>query len=145
MKPDYFDAFKIDNDWNSELVEENCAKVKVSNKKPKGNLRLKNDDFEKIIDRYELMNGHNRTDTCFYKYHVFCESDQYGKELYYVYGITKFSSRYGEYISNHNEYAVIFNADGTFSQNGIIKIHTPMDSATAILELKQVNNWNKSD
>lgn len=145
LEPDYFDAFKMDNDWNSELVEEKCAKVKISNKKPKGVLRPKDDAFDKIIYLYEMRNGYTGTDSSFYKFSIFSEADRYGKELHYVYGMTKNTLRNGQYVFDTYEYAIIFNADGTCGKNGIIRIPTPADSRAAIHELKENNNWNKPD
>lgn len=145
LEPDYFDAFKIENDWNSELIEENCAKVKISNKKPKGVLHPKDREFDKIIYLYEMRNGYTGTDSSFYKFSIFSEADRYGKELHYVYGMTKNTLRNGQDVFDTYEYAIIFKADGTCDKNGIIKLSAPADSVAAIHELKENNNWNKPE
>jgi hypothetical protein len=51
----------------------------------------------------------------------------------------------GEKEFGYHEYAIILNADGTCSYNGIAKIPTPEDSFTIIKELKRNNGWNLSN
>ena len=142
---DYFEQLKEANDWNCELNEEKCAKIKVTNKKANGRNHLRDYEFDEIIYPYEVKNGYTGEDDSFCKFSVYCEADSYGRELYYVYGMTMNTLENGEKEFGYYEYAIILNADGTCSDNGIVRIPTPEDSFTIIKELKLSNNWNLSN
>lgn len=145
IEDDYFAQLKEANDWNCELNEEKCVKIKVTNKKANGRNHLRHYEFDEIIYPYEVKNGYNGEDDSFHKYSIYCEADSYGRELYYVYGMTMNTLKNGENEFGYYVYAIILNADGTCSDNGIVRIPTPEDSFTIIKELKLNNNWNLSN
>ncbi len=139
------EQLKESNDWNKEIDNEKCEKVKIRNKKPEGKLVRLDYDFNRVIYPYEVKNGYTGEDRYIYKTAIFCETDSYGRELYYVYVIKKNKTDSGENEFGFYDYAIIFNSDGTCPENGIIKILNVEDSFALINELKQNNNWNCPD
>ena len=142
MDSGMLEQFKECNDWNQEFQNERCAKVKISGKKPEGKLRPKTHALDKIIYPYELRNGYTGEDDSFCKFSLYCESDAYGRELHYAYGMTMNTDENGEHVFGYYEYAIVLNADGTCPTNGIVKIANPEDSHAIVNELKQNTHWN---
>lgn len=130
------------NDWNREFNEEKCVKLKADNKKSEGKIHPKKHTFNEIIYNYETKNGYAGEDKSFFQYSEYCETDAYGRELYFVCGMTMNTAENGENISDCYNYAIIFNADGTCSDNGIIRIEDIAESFNSVNELKENNNWN---
>lgn len=130
------------NDWGREFNGEKCLKVKINSKKPKGELRPRDYEFDEIIYPYEVKNGYDGEDDSFCKFSIYCEADSYGRELHYVYASTMNEEENGEKVFEYYSYAIILDAEGICSENGIVKISNLEDSLKQINELKQNNNWN---
>lgn len=139
------EELKNANDWGRELNEERCVKAKLTEKKPEGKLQPEDAVFDQILFPYMLRNGYTGRDRSICRYSVYCETDAYGKELYYVYGATKDPGVDGETVYASYDFAVILNADGTCPQNGIAEIPALADSAAVISKLKLDTNWNGTD
>lgn len=137
------ESLKKENDWNKPISEEKLTKVKISKKKSEGKIKPKDYEFDKIIYTFETANGYSGTDDNFCKYSVYCGTDKNGKELHYVYGMTMNTSETGENVFDYYEYAIILNADGTCSENGIARINNVQNSFETVRKLKQDNNWKK--
>ena len=147
LAPDFLDALKEANDWNRELNEERCAKAKFVEKKPKGKLDPEKSEFDSVLYPYIVENGYTGIDRSICSFTDYCETDAYGRELYYVSGITSDLEEDGQKLSRvfeNYDFAVVLNADGTFPENCIVEIPTPADSAAAISKLKQDTNWKVS-
>ncbi len=142
LNNEILEQLKKANDWGLEINTEKCSKAKLTNKKPEGKLHPEDFEFDYIIYPFEVKNGYKGTDRSFCKYSIYCESDSYGKELHYVYGMTMNKTDNGEDVFDTYEYAIILNADGTCSENGIVRISDIKNSMALIEELKQNNNWN---
>lgn len=130
------------NDWNRPINTENCVKIKISDQKPNGKLCPTDDAFDAIIYPYEVKNGYTGQDKRIYHHSYYSETDAYGRELHYVFGMTVNKTAAGETEAGYYEYAIIFDTDGTCSEDGIVKITDIKESYAAISELKQKNNWN---
>lgn len=145
LPPDYFDALKEANDWNQELNEARWAKVEISKRKPENRLHPDDAFFDRIIYPYMVKNGYTGKDRSIAMYAICSETDIYGKELFYVYGTTGDPTKSGATMYGAYDFAIILNADGTFTENGIVEIPTPEDSTAAIRKLKLDTHWNVSD
>lgn len=132
------------NDWGQEINNDACTKAKINDEKPEGKLRPRRYEFDEIIYPYEVKNGYTGEDDDFCQFSIYCETDSYGRELHYVYGATVNKADNGENVVGHYDYAIILNADGSCSENGIVKISNIEDSLALIDELKENNNWNKA-
>ena len=142
LDSDYFDSLKKDNDWNMEPVKEKCAKVAITNKKPKGIMQPEDDAFDDLLYAFERRIGYPGTDDNIYRTNVYCETDRYGRELHYILGVVKNTQKKNE-DSNFAHYAIILNPDGSCSEKGIIKISSPKESETAVRTLKALSGWNQ--
>ena len=144
LPPDYFDTFKQENDWGKELEEERCAKLVISGKKQEGALKPKRAQFNSIIYPYEVRNGYVGRDQDFCNYFRYCETDRFGRELYYVFGMTGNLLENGETMYRSHLYAIVLNSDGTCPEHGIIKFSTRQGSPARVKMLKENTGWNKT-
>lgn len=140
--PAVLEQLKTLNDWNQPFDEAKCAKAKISKDKPEGKLRPDKHVFNKAMHSYEVKNGYTGEDDSIYSFSYYCETDLYGRELHYAYGMTMNTLDSGEKIFDYCDYAVIFNADGTCPENGIMRIHNIEDSFAVVNTLKQSVGWN---
>lgn len=134
---------KMRNDWNKELDESKCTKTQKTTIKPDGNVKVKDYEFDTIIYSYAKANGYQGSDKKTFKFSKYCNSDIYGKELYYVYCMSSDDYGNGETVYGTYDYAVIVNSDGSFSDNPIVEITDLTNSYETIELLKQQNNWNQ--
>lgn len=136
------ELLKEANDWNQEFNIEKCAKVPISDKKPEGKLQLRDSQFDRILYSYERKNGYTGAAEELYRYSYYCERDSFGRELHYVYGLTKNKYDNDEIDWGGCEYAIIIEANGRCQENGIVKILNVEDTPALINELKQNTKWN---
>lgn len=141
---DYLEQLKEANDWNKELNIDRCKEIKITNKKPDGELQPSDSDFDKIIYPFEVKNGYSGEDKSFCRFSVYCSKDSYDRELHFVYGSTINDAENDGKKVDIYKYAIILNADGSCSDNGIARISNIEDSLAIINELKQNNNWNSA-
>ena len=137
----WLDALKKRNDWNQVPDESKCTKMPLAERKPEGNVDMKSYDFDVSIYPYAKANGYNGTDQGICHYFLYCNADSTGKELYYVYGISRDDDGNGGTKHSYYTYAVIVNPDKTISKNAIVEIKDPSDSHQLIKELKELNDW----
>ena len=137
-------TLKERNDWNREMNLGKCTKAEISDQDPSG--KLKASECEPIIKEYAKQNGYNGDDTLF-RYEIFCNSDSYGRELYYVYGVGR--DVLGEGVSptsktQYYEFAVIFEPDNSCSMESICEVSSDsLDYYEKIIELKKLAHWNQ--
>lgn len=143
VDPAAIEDLKARNDWGRELDEEKCAKAKLVTSKPKGKVAVSKDDIDEIAYPYAKANGYEGTDEETCKRIEYCSTDAYGRELYHVYCISKDEDENGENVFTNFHYAVIVNADGTFSDAPIVWIKDPTESYELIQMLKEQNNWDQ--
>lgn len=150
---DYRDIFseediatlKERNDWNKEINLELCTKSPIIDRKEYAT-GVKEKDFEKAIKEYAVTVGYKGDDTI-YRYSIYCNSDVYGRELYYVYGVGR--DVYGEGVSPSStdqefEFAMIINPDKTCPIDNIYEISNVSENHWEIIKsLKQTAGWNQ--
>ena len=122
------EELKALNDWNKEFDESKCTKAKISKKMPKSELDLQDYQFFRPIKSYVETEENPKNDNFQCQYFLYCNSNSSGKELYYV------CTRTGYH------YAVIVNADGSFSDSAVVEVD-PTTYHKRIKELKQQNGW----
>lgn len=138
-------ALKELNDWNKALNLDKCTKAPRSNQKPDGALKIKDKDFEKAIKPIVQKLGYKGDDNI-YRYYNYCNTDKYGRELYYVYGVGR--DVYGEGVSPTSkdqefEFAMIFNPDKTCPAENIYVLTDKTLTFDALKQLKQTVGWNQ--
>jgi hypothetical protein len=143
VDPAAIEELKQRNDWGRELDEEKCAKAKLVTSKPKGAVDVSENDIDEIAYPHAKANGYEGTDDKTCKWIRYCSTDTYGRELYCVSGIAKDEDENGENVFTNFTYAVIVNADGTFSDDPIVWIKDPTQSYELIKVLKEQNNWDQ--
>nr|MBE6545307.1 hypothetical protein [Oscillospiraceae bacterium] len=140
------ESLKEANDWNKPLDADKCTRTAVvDSKNDEGTLRLDEDDFERVIKSYVTEHGYKGDDTI-YRHSVYCNTDKYGREIFYVYGVGRDVK--GEGLSPTSEskwyyFAIIFNPDKSCPKENIYEIIDPTESYEAIKQLKEDCGWNK--
>lgn len=132
------------NDWGEPFDVEKCTRTAIVERKQKGTLGLQEDDFEKYIKAYAGANGYKGDDTIF-RYSEYVNTDKYGREIYYVYGVgsdvdgegTSPSSKYKYY-----ELAMIINPDGSCPISNVHEIVEMENIYEEIMELKGDCGWD---
>lgn len=133
------------NDWGKEIDENKCVKKAVVTRND-GALDISEKTFEKITREYATRLGDKGNDTI-YRFSIYNTCDKYGRELYFVWGISR--DVYGEGISptstaRYFHFAVIFNPDGSYDQNTCItEIQDIVNFKAELLVLKYANQWNQ--
>lgn len=138
-------ALKELNDWNKELNLDKCTRAACSHRKPHGALKIKEKEFEKAIKPVAQKMGYKGDDTI-YRYCEYCNTDKYGRELYYVYGVGR--DVYGEGVSTTStdqefEFAIIFNPDKTCPEENVYVLTDKASTFDALKLLKQTAGWNQ--
>ncbi len=143
VKPEIINELLANNDWNKEIDDSKCSKSEITDDKPIGQLDISDSDFDEIIYDYAVEHGYKENDTPQFKLAKFCNSDKYGRELYYVYA-TRLHKSYsqGDTLLRF-EYAIIFNPDGSCPDGGIIEITDVSESYGIVKSLKETCDWNK--
>lgn len=143
VDPAAIEDLKQRNDWGLALDEEKCAKAELVTSKPEGKVAISKKDIDEVAYPHIKANGYEGTDESTCRFLRYCSTDAYGRELYYAYGMSRDEDENGETVWGDFDYAVIVNADGTFSESPIVWIKDPTQSYELIKVLKEQNNWDQ--
>lgn len=142
------ESLKEANDWNKPLDEAKFTKSEIVDRKnEEGTLGLEREDFDKAIEPYVVEQGYKGRDSnSISRFFVHCNTDKYGREIYYVYGVG-FDVK-GDGISPESEhitydFAMIFNPDKSCPLENIYEITDPAECYEAIKQLKENCGWDK--
>ncbi|MDE7214021.1 MAG: hypothetical protein K2N42_05530 [Anaeroplasmataceae bacterium] len=135
------------NDFNKEFDETKCIKKEIVTLKKSPKLPK---DVEKELK--VLCEDFARTSGCkgessVYRYVEFCTYDNYGRMLFYVFGIH--SDMYGQGVSpdSKNRYfdmAIIFNPDWSFDEeNAILELTDLFHYQKELKKFKEYHQWNQ--
>ena len=138
----FLTELKERNDWNEAVDIYKCKKAKVIDEKSDGKLRVSETELDELIFECAKENGYTGTDDNSFRFSNYCNSDIYGRELYYIYcfGGDDVSEDETEYFSH--EFALIVEPDGSISKDGIVQINNMEDSYEAVAELKESYGWD---
>ena len=135
------------NDWNNEINEEKCIKVKIIREKNQPKItKSKEKQFEQIIKKLAKDTGYKGKDTIF-RYAIYCTTDNYGRTLYYTYGVGRDVN--GEDVSSKSltryfNLVIIFNKDGTFDETiCVMELSDKYSYQAELKQFKYLNGWNQ--
>lgn len=140
-----FSHLKESNDWGKPMNEDKCVKKRTTTRN-KGVLDISEKTFKQITREYATIIGDKGNDTI-YRFDLYSTSDCYGRELYYVWGVSR--DVYGEGISptstsQYFDFAIIFNPDGSYNKNTcIIEIQDIINFKEELILFKIKNQWNQ--
>lgn len=141
---DAINQFKIENDWDLEIKENLCLRHPYVNRRPNGELNIKEKEFESVIKTYVHNHGYKGDDTI-YRYSYFSQNDKNGKELYFASGCGSDVEGQGvspDSVSKWYRFAIIFNEDKSCPDTNIVEITDIKESFNVVKELKTAANWN---
>ncbi|MDE6075985.1 MAG: hypothetical protein K2G26_06075, partial [Clostridia bacterium] len=133
------------NDFDKEYDESKCIKTTITrHKETLGCSKNIEKKLETLCKQYAKDNGCKGEDSV-YRYSLYCTSDDYGRMLFYIYGIHRDVK--GEGISPNSEnmsfdLAIIFNPDWSFdTANSLLWLKDNYQND--LKEFKQLHNWNQ--
>lgn len=149
---------KIHNDWGKEFNAQKCEKVKIQqnsssvvNQNRNGELKVNISFFSEIFSdcivdfglTEQDFNGEKLSQIYYYcSAYLFCNKDEYGRELYFVSGYVDYESE-SIGMTYYLELAVIIQPDKTFIEGAYaIELPSKYNYVDAVQQLKQNNGWN---
>ena len=145
VDPEVLKALKARNDWNCEPDASKYTKAQISNKKPQGKIRMRDYEFDEVVYPYAKANGYEGKDTSISRSFEYCNSDLYGRELYFVFGMSSDDDGQGGTVYAQYIYAVIVSPGKKFSENPLVEIAAPTESYENVRRLKEQNHWNQPE
>jgi len=140
------DKLKELNEWNTPIQTSYCIKAKISRLKEDPPLNIKGKEFEEIFRQAAKESGCKGVDLV-YRFSVYCTSDDYGRVLFYGFGIHRDVKGEGVSPTSEKMYfdlAIIFNADGSYDLFKCMVVLNDLYSYQEQLkDLKHLNNWNQ--
>ena len=140
------ESLKEVNNWNKPIDLDKCTKAEIYNRKgDEGPMKISNNEFEKAIKSYVRDHGYSGDDYI-YRYSRYCNTDKYGREIYYVYGVGRDAN--GEGVSTTSEskeyhFAIIFNPDRSCPKENVCEITTDSEFYNTVEQLKENCGWNE--
>jgi len=148
----YFSTDKIDelkkiNDWNKEINESKCTKVKIETKKSVPDLKFTEAQFESTFKKIAKLNGYE-VKYKIYRSSLYLTSDNYGRALYYAWGIGRDVDGGGLGPNSPHvrfDIVLIINQDGTYDEDYyVMQIEDLYTYQDILKEFKELNKWNQS-
>ena len=139
------EALKEVNDWEKPFNAEKCTRTAVVDRKQQGTLGLEEEDFEKYIQEYAKTVGYKGDDNIF-RYFEYVNTDKYGREIYYVYGVGRDVKGEGVSPSSEHQYftlAMIFNPDKTCPISNICEVTEDAANYERVKKLKLDCGWDE--
>jgi hypothetical protein len=135
------------NDWNKEINEEKCVKVEMISKKDLPKItKKKENQFQLLFKKVAKSTGYKGDDNL-YRYAKYCTSDNYGRTLYYVYGIGTDVNGEGvspNSLSREFHIVIIFKPDGTIDENiCVMELTDIYKYQDGLKRFKELNSWNQ--
>jgi hypothetical protein len=138
-------SLKEKNDWEKELDESKFIKAEIVRRKTEPDIKIKELDFEILFKKIARDTDYKGKDALF-RNSVYCTSDDYGRMLYYGYGIGKDIYDNGVYPDTPRRYfqlALIFNPDGSYNENiCILELTDLLSYQDDLKAFKDKNGWN---
>lgn len=138
------EALKVANDWEKPFNAEKCTRTAVVDSKQQGTLGLEEEDFEKYIQEYVKTVGYKGDDNIF-RFFEYVNTDKYGREIYYVYGVGCDVRGEGVSPSSEHQYftlAMIFNPDKTCPVSNICEVTEDAANYERVKQLKLNCGWD---
>lgn len=125
------------NDWNQPINEMKCKRANVVTEMPKSQLKIKDQEFNRLAKSYFSQIGIPYTEQSVYHHDNFFIADAYGREIYFVCCVTR-----GVENPEYYYLVMMFNPDGTCTPNkAIMLIKNTEDYREALKAFKEQNGW----
>lgn len=136
---------KEQNDWDNPLDLSVYEKSMIITEKSEGKLTVDSAKLEKLVLDRARQFGYTGSDTSIFRYSRYCNTDKYGRELYYLYAMGMDYNADGSTFLDSYDFALIVNPDGKINANSIVKIDNPAESYEKVLKLKEEHGWNTKE
>ena len=139
---------KLLNDFEKEFDESKCIKNAITRKKITHKFsKTTEQKLEKLCKQYARDSGCKGEDSV-YRYSEYCTSDNYGRKLFYIYGVHRDVNGTGEHYSKRKtmyfHLAIVFNPDWSFDETNSLLGLTDIDNyQNDLKDFKQSHNWNQ--
>lgn len=144
---DEINELKYLNDWENEINEDKCVKVEIISKKDQPKITEdKKKQFELLFKKVAKNTGYKGNDSIF-RYAIYCTSDNYGRTLYYAYGVGRDVNGEGvtpNSLTRYFDLVIIFNPDGTYNEDiCVIELSDKYKYQADLKQFKHINGWNQ--
>lgn len=140
------ETLKSMNDWNKVINLNKAVKVKITKIKEDSPFKISEDDFEILFKALAKSTEYLGDDTI-YRFSTYFSTDDFGRTLYYAYGVGRDVYGIGVSPDSTSQYfnaVIIFNPDGTYNENTSIKELSNLYNYQHDLKLfKELNQWNE--
>lgn len=136
------------NDFDKEFDISKCIKTTITRKKTTYKFSRETEKkLEKLCKQYAKDSGCKGEDSV-YRYSEYCTSDDYGRKLFYIYGIHRDVNGTGEHYSKRKtmyfHLAIIFNPDWSYDETNSLLGLKDDNYQNDLKEFKQLHNWNQT-
>lgn len=143
---DELTALKERNNWNLPLDDAKCTQKRITTRHESA-ISDHEEFLETVTNTYAEQLIPESGERTIYRYSRFSTADIYGRELHYVYALSR--DRYGDGLSNpasvteYYHFAVIICPDGSHDmQTCILPVTSFLESDSVLTQLKADNDWN---
>lgn len=135
------------NDFDKTFNESKCIKTAITHLKESPSINKNIEQkFKVLCKKYAKKCGCKGEDSV-YRYANFCTYDDYGRMLFYIYGIHRDVNGEGISPTSKTKYfnlAIIFNSDWSYDETKcILEIMNISNYQDDLKEFKQLNYWNQ--
>lgn len=143
---DEINTLKSLNDWNLPLNESKMVCYKITNLKDKPESKIPEETFEVLLKSLSRQFNYLGDDTL-YRYSEYFMTDDYGRTMYYVYGVGRDAEGTGvspDSILQEFNAVVIIQSDGTYDLNeSILNLTSLQEYQNDLKAFKFLNGWNQ--
>ncbi|XMB73076.1 hypothetical protein RJI07_03970 [Mycoplasmatota bacterium WC30] len=144
---DEINELKLLNDWDLPLDESKMVHFEITTLKEKPETAIEEEVFENLLKSLSGKSGYLGDDSL-YRYSEYFMTDDYGRTIYYVYGVGRDAEGTGvspDSISQYFYAVVIFQPDGSYDVNdSIMGLTNFQEYQNELCTFKTLNNWNQS-
>ncbi|AUD63295.1 hypothetical protein BK010_06715 [Tenericutes bacterium MO-XQ] len=142
---DEINQLKTQNDWNLPLDDSKMIHFEITSLKEKPKSKISKDTFEILLKSLAQKSNYLGDDDL-YRYSEYFLTDDYGRTMYYVYGIGR--DMLGEGVSpdsliQYFHAVIIFQSDGSYNlYHSIMELTDLQVYQSELQAFKILNNWN---
>ncbi len=144
--PDEIYDLKTVNDWNLPLDESKMIHFEITDLKEMPKSIVSNDIFETLLNALAQKSNYLGDDTL-YRYSEYFLTDDYGRTMYYVYGVGRDALGEGvspDSVAQYFYTVIIIQPDGSYDlDNSIMELSSFQEYQNELYTFKTLNEWNQ--
>ncbi len=143
---DEINNLKVLNDWNLPLDESKMIRFEITDLKEKPKTEISKDTFETLLKALSQKSNYLGDDTL-YRYSEYFMADNYGRTMYYVYGVGRDALGTGVNLDSVVQYfnaVIVIQPDGSYDlDTSIMELTSFQEYQNQLYVFKTLNDWNQ--